>query len=433
MRNKKKTFLSLALAVAIGLSAGAGIITQKSSADDNLESFAQAQTATETITPKQYENFKQYNEMSARTPTNSFKSAETVPTLDKDVSLHLKINIPVRCSLDIYAKYVGDNNSSDEIYGSLYNASGVKQDTHNVLEPGLYYYAAGRLSSYEENPVWKVYAHYLPVGEELTEDGQKYIAYGQGDRLNKVLPWNTVGKITYAPGPTTYKFVAKAPGCVYLDMFDEGTKGILSRPCDDANFTLYDSKMKVIGKTRGPYSDDRKATSGALAIDQIYQGVAFNVKKKGTYYLKMSGYTGSYAYHMRFLKGLTTKIAMAYDMPALYTATPAQLVNRYLKDKSAVYADGSNNLYINEPPLEGINVTNLGKSEKRTNIVKWKKVKTAQKYLIRRFYYKNHKTVELKKKYTKKPYYKVTKKDMSGHNAIEVHFHPVRNKEIGPG
>lgn len=429
MRNKKKTFLSLALAVAIGLSAGAGIITQKSSADDNLESFAQAQTATETITPKQYENFKQYNEGDL-TPTNSFKSAETVPTLDKDVSLHLKINIPVRCSLDIYAKYVGDNNSSDEIYGSLYNASGVKQDTHNVLEPGLYYYAAGRLSSYEENPVWKVYAHYLPVGEELTEDGQKYIAYGKGDRLNKVLPEDTVGKITYADGPTTYKFVAKAPGAVYMELFDEYGNGEI-KYIEDAEFALYDSKMKLIAKQPNK-TEDYKRRNGTLNLDRVWEGVTFNVKKKGTYYLKMTNYKGAFAYHMSFAKGLSIKALMmtnAYILPA----NPSKIIKGCMK---YAYIGGTNNLYINEPPLMAACITNLSDKDRKTNIIKWGKVKTAQKYMIRRIYTyeKNKKTVKVKykKKYTKKTYFKMTKKDMQGRKQIYVEIRPVRNGKFGP-
>lgn len=429
---KKKGILSFALAIAIGLSVGPGMIPQKVHAAEDLESFAQAQTATETITPKQYENFKQYNEGDL-TPTNSFKSEETVPTLDKDVSLHLKINIPVRCNLDLYAKYVGDNNSSSEIYGSLYNANGVKQDTHNVLEPGLYYYAARRLSSYEENPVWKVYAYYLPVGEELNETGQKYIAYGKGDRLNKVLPQDTVGKITYADGSTTYKIVAKDPGAVYMEVFDEYGKGEIEY-LDGAKFALYDSKMKLIGKEPSQ-TEDYKLSNGSLNINHFFQGVAFNLKKKGTYYLKMTNYTGSFAYHMRFLKGATCKLICASPLDFIFTKSPSQLINRYLKNKSSVYWGGSNNLYINEPPLMAVNITNLSYKDRKTNIIRWKKVKTAQKYLIRRVYdyHKNGKLAvkEYKKKYTKKTYFKMTKKDMEGRKLLYVDIRPVRNGKIG--
>lgn len=431
---KKKGILSLALAIAIGLSVGPSIIPQKVHAEEDLENFARAQTAMETITPKQYENFKQYNEESARTPTNSFKSTETVPTLDKDVSLYLKINIPVRCNLDIYAKYVGDNNSSGEIYGSLYNANGVKLDTHKVLEPGLYYYAARRLSSYEENPVWKVYAYYLPVGEQLTVAGQRYIAYGKGDRLNKALPGDTVGKITYAPGPTTYKFVAKAPGAVYMEVFEEYGNGEI-RYIEDANFTLYDSKMKLIAKQSNETSY-YKFNNGTLNLDRGWEGVAFNVKKKGTYYLKMTNYEGPFAYHMCFAKGLTIKALLATSA-YIFTASPSQIVKGCTKDKNGAYWCGTNNLYINEPPLMGASITNLiYDKDRRTNIIKWGKVKTAQKYMIRRIYTyeKNKKTikVEYKKKYTKKTSFKMTKKDMEGRQYIYIEIRPVRNGKFGP-
>lgn len=432
MRNKKKTFLSLALAVAIGLSAGAGIITQKSSADDNLESFAQAQTATETITPKQYENFKQYNEGDL-TPTNSIKSALSMPKDGESDSLYLKVNLPVRCRLDMYTKYISDNNSTSEIYGSLYNANGVKQDTHNVLEPGLYYYAVNTIANADKNPYWKVYAYYLPVGEELTEDGQKYIAYGDGDRLNKAIPRCTTGKISYADGSTTYKIVAKDPGAVYMEVFDEYGKGEIEY-LDGAKFALYDSKMKLIGKEPSQ-TEDYKLSNGSLNINHFFQGVAFNLKKKGTYYLKMTNYTGSFAYHMRFLKGATCKLICASPLDFIFTKSPSQLINGYLKNKSSVYWGGSNNLYINEPPLMAVNITNLSYKDRKTNIIRWKKVKTAQKYLIRRVYdyHKNGKLAvkEYKKKYTKKTYFKMTKKDMEGRKLLYVDIRPVRNGKIG--
>ena len=433
MRNKKKTFLSLALAVAIGLSAGAGIITQKSSADDNLESFAQAQTATETITPKQYENFKQYNEGDL-TPIASIKSEETTPTLRKDVKLYLKINLPVRCKLNLYAKHVGDDNSGTEIEGTLYNASGVKQDRDKVLDAGLYYYAVSWLTNYDKNPYWKVYAYYLPVGEELTEDGQKYIAYGKGDRLNKVLPEDTVGKITYADGPTTYKFVAKAPGAVYMELFDEYGNGAI-KYIDDAEFALYDSKMKLIAKQPSK-EEDYKLINGALNVSRTWQGVTFNVKKKGTYYLKMTNYEGAFAYHMRFVKGLSVKALESVGTLAIFTASPSQIVKECMKDKNA-YWGGTNNLYVSEPPLMAACITNLSyNKDRRTNIIKWGKVKTAQKYMIRRIYtyMKNKKAikVEYKKKYTKKTYFKMTKKDMQGRKQIYVEIRPVRNGKFGP-
>lgn len=425
---RRKGILSLVLAVIIGLSASIGTITQKVFADENFESFAMAQTAMETITPKRYENFKQVNEMSARSPTNSFKSVLSMPKDGERDSLYLKVNIPVRCSLDIYTTYISDDNSSDEMDGSLYNANGVKQDTHNVLEPGLYYYALSLLTNCDENPIWKVYAYYLPVGEELTETGQKYTAYGKSDRLNKVLPQDTIGKITYAPGPTIYKFVAKQPGFVYMEIFDEYGNGDI-KYIEDNKFTLYDSKMKVIQKEEN--DDGYKLDSGMLELDHAWQGVSFNVKKKGTYYLKMTGYKGTFAYHIRFLKGLSVKAVV--DTRSIFEDTPAQLVRKYLKDKSLVYSDGSNNLYINEPPLIGVTLLN-STVLKSTDTIKWKKVKTAQKYLIRRYYSnKKHKVVHLKNKYTKKTYYKVTKKDMAGNDYIEVMIHPVRNGEIGPG
>lgn len=434
MRNKKKTFLSLALAVAIGLSAGAGIITQKSSADDNLESFAQAQTATETITPKQYENFKQYNEGDL-TPTNSFKSALSMPKDGESDSLYLKVNLPVRCRLDMYTKYISDNNSTSEIYGSLYNANGVKQNTDKVLDSGLYYYAVNTIANADKNPYWKVYAYYLPVGEELTEDGQKYIAYGKGDRLNKVLPEDTVGKITYAPGPTTYKFVAKTPGALFMELFDEYGNGEI-RYTDDAEFALYDSKMKLIAKQPKERKSNYTLDNGTLNVLREWQDVIFNIKKKGTYYLKMTNYEGAFAYHMRFVKGLSVKALATVGTSAIFTASPSQIVKACMKDKNA-YVGGTNNLYVSEPPLMAACITNLSyNKDRRTNIIKWGKVKTAQKYMIRRIYTyeKNKKTirVQYKKKYTKKTYFKMTKKDMQGRKQIYVEIRPVRNGKFGP-
>lgn len=429
---KKKGILSFALAIAIGLSVGPGMIPQKVYAAEDLESFAQAQTATETITPKQYENFKQYNEGDL-TPTNSIKSALSMPKDGERDSLYLKINLPVRCRLDIYTKYIGDHNSSSEMYGSLYNANGVKQNTDKVLDSGLYYYAVSRTVNNYQNPYWKVYAYYLPVGEELTEDGQKYIAYGKGDRLNKVLSGDTVGKITYAPGPTTYKFVAKAPGAVYMEVFDEYGNGEI-KYIDDAEFALYDSKMKLIAKQPNK-TEDYKLINGSLNLHRGWEGVAFNVKKKGTYYLKMTNYTGSFAYHMRFAKGLTIK-ALLETSAYIFADSPSKIVKGCMSDKKA-YNAGTNNLYINEPPLMAACITNLSyNKDRRTNIIKWGKVKTAQKYMIRRIYTyeKNKKTirVQYKKKYTKKTYYKMTKKDMQGRKQIYVEIRPVRNGKFGP-
>lgn len=430
---KKKGILSFALAIAIGLSVGPGMIPQKVRAAEDLESFAQAQTATETITPKQYENFKQYNEGDL-TPTNSIKSALSMPKDGESDSLYLKVNLPVRCRLDIYTKYISDNNSTSEIYGSLYNANGVKQNTDKVLDSGLYYYAVNTIANADENPYWKVYAYYLPVGEELNEAGQKYIAYGKRDRLNKVLPEDTVGKITYAPGPTTYKFVAKAPGALFMELFEEYGNGEI-KYIDDAEFALYDSKMKLIAKQPNKLTSNYKIDNGTLNALREWQDVIFNVKKKGTYYLKMTNYKGSFAYHMRFVKGLSIKALATVGTETIFKGSPSQIVKICMKDKNA-YIGGTNNLYVNEPPLMAACITNLSDKDRRTNIIKWGKVKTAQKYMIRRIYIyeKNKKTVkvEYKKKYTKKTSFKMTKKDMEGRQYIYIEIRPVRNGKFGP-